>query len=338
MPGSNPYSQAAASGVATRVAPAAVPDAPDTPSKFNPLNFLSGAPGAVVSGLFSLLGSYEQRKASERLLRQQRDWQLEDWKRETEYNSPSAVMARMASAGLNPDLLQGGNTSNAAVPNQGGVPSLAEASGIDVSGINAAAATRLQFRLNKELMESEISLKKAQARDLDASAKQRGDTTELSKQQLAIQDALSKSHINVDNATVQHLSKQISEIDSVIELNGAKKLLTDAQTAWENQSRTARISLIQSQAHQADSSALLSEKEADRIDKLIEVELSLMQANASNVAWQSKNERFDYLQQLLDDQDAARVLSQLDRDGEISPGLALKISLDIARKYANRKH
>lgn len=42
MPGSNPYSQAAASGVATRVAPAAVPDAPDTSgSNINLLNFLS---------------------------------------------------------------------------------------------------------------------------------------------------------------------------------------------------------------------------------------------------------------------------------------------------------
>lgn len=284
MPGSNPYSQAAASGVASRVAPAAVPDAPDTSGpKFNPLNFLSGGAGAVVSGLFSLLGSYEQRKASERLLRQQRDWQLEDWKRETEYNSPSAVMARMASAGLNPDLLQGGNTSNAAVPNQGGVPSLAEASGIDVSGINAAAATRLQFRLNKELMESEISLKQAQARDLEASAKQRGDTTELSKQQLAIQDALAKSHITVDAATVKNLGKQFEVLQSEIDVNDSVKQLNTAKALWESMSASERLNLIRAQTKQADNSADLSYAEAQRIEKLVDAELAKLQAEGTSI-------------------------------------------------------
>ena len=283
MPGSNPYSQAAASGVASRVAPAAVPDAPAPGSNFNPLSFLSGAPGAVVSGLFSLLGSYEQRKASERLLRQQRDWQLEDWKRETEYNSPSAVMARMASAGLNPDLLQGGNTSNAAVPNQGNVPSLAEASGIDVSGINAAAATRLQFRLHKELMESEIHLKEAQARDLDASAKQRGDTTELSKQQLAIQDALAKSHITVDAATVKNLGKQFEVLQSEIDVNDSVKQLNTAKALWESMSASERLNLIRAQANQANNAADLSFAEAQRIEKLVDAELAKLQAEGTAI-------------------------------------------------------
>ena len=41
------------------------------------------------------------------LARQQNQWNLEQWQRENDYNSPTSQMARLRAAGLNPDLMYG---------------------------------------------------------------------------------------------------------------------------------------------------------------------------------------------------------------------------------------
>lgn len=47
------------------------------------------------------------------LARQQNQWNLEQWQRENDYNSPTSQMARLRAAGLNPDLMYGqGTTGN----------------------------------------------------------------------------------------------------------------------------------------------------------------------------------------------------------------------------------
>lgn len=49
------------------------------------------------------------------LARQQNQWNLEQWQRENDYNSPTSQMARLRAAGLNPDLMYGqGSTGNSA--------------------------------------------------------------------------------------------------------------------------------------------------------------------------------------------------------------------------------
>lgn len=65
----------------------------------------------------------EQRKENQanrdwnlNLAKQQNQWNIEQWNRENEYNSPSAQMARYKSAGLNPDLIYGQRNLSAASP------------------------------------------------------------------------------------------------------------------------------------------------------------------------------------------------------------------------------
>lgn len=65
----------------------------------------------------------EQRKENQanrdwnlNLAKQQNQWNIEQWNRENEYNSPSAQMARYKSAGLNPDLIYGQSNLSAASP------------------------------------------------------------------------------------------------------------------------------------------------------------------------------------------------------------------------------
>ena len=84
--------------------------------------------GAFLLFLGSVIGGFQQsanidrqiaaNKAENRetrlynlnLAKMQNQWNIDQWRRENEYNSPSAVAARMKAAGLNPDLAysQGG--------------------------------------------------------------------------------------------------------------------------------------------------------------------------------------------------------------------------------------
>ena len=65
----------------------------------------------------------EQRKENQanrdwnlNLAKQQNQWNIEQWNRENEYNSPSAQMARYKAAGLNSDLIYGQQNLSAASP------------------------------------------------------------------------------------------------------------------------------------------------------------------------------------------------------------------------------
>lgn len=71
--------------------------------------------GASVLGQGANIVSTAMTNASnERMQQQQNAWNLEQWNRNNEYNSPAAQLQRMKAAGLNPDLMYGQNASGAA--------------------------------------------------------------------------------------------------------------------------------------------------------------------------------------------------------------------------------
>lgn len=93
------------------------------------MGFFSGAAGGLFSGIAGLLGGVQQNQnidkqiAAQReenrlnrewnlnLAKMQRQWSLDDWNREAEYNSPSNQRKMLADAGMNPDLAYGQSVS-----------------------------------------------------------------------------------------------------------------------------------------------------------------------------------------------------------------------------------
>lgn len=55
------------------------------------------------------------RKWNEAQIAQQRQWSLDDWNMQNEYNSPTSQMARLREAGLNPNLVYGKGADNTAM-------------------------------------------------------------------------------------------------------------------------------------------------------------------------------------------------------------------------------
>lgn len=70
--------------------------------------------GAVVGTGANIVSTAMTNRANERMQQQQNAWNLEQWHRNNEYNSPAAQLQRMKAAGLNPDLMYGQNASGAA--------------------------------------------------------------------------------------------------------------------------------------------------------------------------------------------------------------------------------
>lgn len=132
-------------------------------------DFLSLLPTGLDAG-FELLGDWINRSWQERMMNKQRDWQLEDWRRTTEYNSPAAVISRMRSAGLNPDLLTGAGTGSqsAVMPERGSTPGGASVGGLNVQSVSDA----VNRRATSKMLDAEVSYIRSQARLNNANAEE----------------------------------------------------------------------------------------------------------------------------------------------------------------------
>ncbi|WP_270568770.1 hypothetical protein [Coprobacter secundus] len=98
------------------------------------------------------------------LARQQNQWNIEQWQRENDYNSPSAQMARYRQAGLNPDLIYGQQNTSAASPVlTSGVPSSPNDMSAMLSQRNFGTA--VQAAINDSL---DTKLKKEQIKNIQA--------------------------------------------------------------------------------------------------------------------------------------------------------------------------
>lgn len=75
------------------------------------------------------------REWNEKMLKQQREWALADWQMQNEYNDPSAQMARLKSAGLNPALVYGNGATTTADSVQRTSPESWNPKSPDMSGL-----------------------------------------------------------------------------------------------------------------------------------------------------------------------------------------------------------
>ena len=94
------------------------------------------------------------------LARLQNKWNIEQWQRENDYNSPTAQMARFRSAGLNPNLIYGQQNTSASSPT---LTSGASASPQDMSPVGRKRnfGQAVQEMLNIEMQRAQIEAIKA---------------------------------------------------------------------------------------------------------------------------------------------------------------------------------
>lgn len=212
-------------------------------------SLISGGAG-IISGLFGALGQNiainKQIKAQQEeneknrtynfnLAQLQNKWNLEQWNRENEYNSPAQQMARLKAAGLNPDMMYQNGTSGLTAASSPSMTSGAPSSPVDMSalGQKRTIGDAIHQGLQDALVGAQIDVMKSEARKNNADAGGQEITNETLGQinQATFYKIVSESALNREQKRVaektgdmlisqkQHFDKLVDEIDSKIDLN-----------------------------------------------------------------------------------------------------------------------
>lgn len=200
------------------------------------------------------------------LAEKQNRWNLEQWQRNNDYNTPSAVMSRLREAGVNPHMYYSkgnamGGVSTASPEMTAGAPS----SPIDTSGLlqQRTYGDAIQKAMEQSLLAASVRKTNAEAGLVDQKRETEEYNTDIFESDAAFRNALNGS------------SLRLTDMD--IELKGSQKNLTDGQ-----------IGMLRYEA------AML-QKQMDKIDQ----ENKLMEEQIANL---TEERRSIILKRVLDSQ------------------------------------
>lgn len=101
----------------------------------------------------------KNREYNMMLARQQNQWNLEQWQRENDYNSPTSQMARLRAAGLNPDLMYGQGTTG----NSAGSPEMTSGAPSEPNDMSAMLSKRSFGQTMQQILDREQQRRMAEA-------------------------------------------------------------------------------------------------------------------------------------------------------------------------------
>lgn len=247
------------------------------------INGVASLGGSLVNAFTSMRNTDKTNKAQMKLAQYQYEKNLEQWHRENEYNSPSAQMDRLQSAGLNPHLIyeNGGANTPAARSPQYEAPTLQRYGNIDF-GIGDAVASYLNGSYvqrqienlveQNENLKSQRSFTDAQTAKaliegslLSDDSRVRGELNRYSVEAARLsarnleEDILSKqsgrdlneariqnlkSSTNLNDHQARRVSKEIDKLASDIAVNSMKIRQGDLDYRFDFETYNTRLSLV----------------------------------------------------------------------------------------------
>lgn len=236
-------------------------------------SIIAGSAGSLVNAGLSALTNHMTEKWQEKMYDRQRQDALADWNRQNEYNSPTAQMERLKSAGLNPNLVYG---QGAVANNASGVRSSSpgayhpQAPQIDASGvlsqyydIQAKKAQINNLRAQNTVLLEDAAMKKAATRSLTNKA-------DIGEFDLGMKQTLKDTNIDFRK---QQLAKLGADTQFTLDSNERQKI-----TASYNWEKTATEILL--------NRARMQQSQAER-SKIYEA-INLMQKDGVLKDWQIK--------------------------------------------------
>ena len=250
---------------------------------------------SIAGGLFSYFGSRQNTKQSlgaqqrenqltreynRELAEQQNLWNIQQWHRENQYNSPGAQKERLEAAGLNPNLMYGGisNVASSSPEMTSGAP----AQSMDWSSLanRKTLGDALNESLNTQMMQVQIDSVKAQTRKTLADA----GLSEVSLEYAAAKEQLG---LDLTEQQFKNAQQEWEEIATKInnnreQLNGIR--LDNASKAIDNAFKTKTNDAL---ARKLAADANISEAEAENALKYFAARTLQIEAqNAwSDAAW-----------------------------------------------------
>ncbi len=233
------------------------------------MDWISTAIAGVSQGVNALLQSGQNRKNrefQEKENEKARQFVVQQWNAQNEYNLPTNQMKRLRDAGINPHLAysqgQPMNSSNApAAPS--GVSSLpaGEAPKFNLGELYQTLLTKSQIKN----MDADTAKKEAEKREVEARTENTTTDTEIKKVELNHKDREIMAKINVDEQQVEESKSRIEssevanrKMEQEIENLKSQKNLTDQQV--ENLKKTVYLIEAQINNTKADTNLKILQK------------------------------------------------------------------------------
>nr|DAE49822.1 MAG TPA: DNA pilot protein VP2 [Microviridae sp.] len=159
-----------------------------------------------------------QRRYNLMLAEKQNKWNIEQWQRNNDYNTPSAVMSRLRSAGINPHMYYSkGNAMGGVSTSSPEMTSGSPAEAVDTSGMlgQSTYGQSVQMAMDKAVQVASIRKLNADTRLTEQKADTEKYNTDIFESDAAFRNALNSSTL------------RLTDMD--IDLKGSQKHLTDGQ-------------------------------------------------------------------------------------------------------------
>ena len=159
-----------------------------------------------------------QRRYNLMLAEKQNKWNIEQWQRNNDYNSPSAVMSRLRSAGINPHMYYSkGNAMGGVSTSSPEMTSGSPAEAVDTSGMlgQSTYGQYVQMAMDKAVQVASIRKLNADTRLTEHKADTEEYNTDIFESDAAFRNALNSSTLRLN--------------DMEIDLKGSQKNLTEGQ-------------------------------------------------------------------------------------------------------------
>lgn len=245
----------------------------------------------------------EENEANRRynfmLAQKQNQWNLEQWQRNNDYNTPSAVMSRLREAGVNPHMYYSkgnamGGISTASPEMTAGSPSAP----VDTSGLlqQRTYGDAIQKAMEQSLLAASVRKTNAEAGLVNQKRETEEYNTDIFQSDAAFRNALNSSSLRLTGME--------------IELKGSQRKLTDGQ-----------VGMLRYEA------ALL-QKQMDKID----MENKQMEAN---IALMNEQQKYTALKQVLESEQVQAMCKMLASQTALNYRQAQDIAATQAARILN---
>ena len=170
----------------------------------------------------------KNREYNMMLARQQNQWNLEQWQRENDYNSPTSQMARMREAGLNPDLMYGQGTTG----NSFSSPEMTSGAPSEPNDMSAMLSKRSFGQTMQQILDKEQQrrMNEAQIEAIRATAREKNTNANATEIESAIVQAREGREVQLFGLTLRNTQllgdKTDAEIKSIFQ--GIENMKKDA--------------------------------------------------------------------------------------------------------------
>lgn len=162
------------------------------------------------------------------LARQQNQWNLEQWQRQNDYNSPTSQMARLRQAGLNPDLMYGQGTTGNSVSS----PAMTSGAPSEPNDMSAMLSRRSFGQTMQQILnqEQQRRMNEAQIEAIKATAREKNTNANATEIESAIAQAREGREVQLFGFTLRNTQllgdKTDAEIKSIFQ--GIENMKKDA--------------------------------------------------------------------------------------------------------------